>query len=174
MSLPILNCQRRKHVIWMRVALAMKALSKCERAQYAAVILDADDRVVSAGYNGKPAGASNDHVCYRQGLPANAPKAKCCLHAEQNALIAGNRDQYVGGTMYLTGLPCEDCALLIAQAGLARLVCLEDPRNYPGLEVLKRYGFMFSTDAEWEPAKSQLSVLILTKAEVCEPLPQGA
>lgn len=134
--------ERAKHIGWMKVALSMAQLSKCSRAQYASLILDTKGREVASGRNGKPAGSTCDEICYREGLPPNAPKAKCCLHSEQNALIFASYPEIQGGTFYVTGMPCEDCALLIAQSGVNTLVCVEDPRGYPGLEVLERYGFI--------------------------------
>ncbi len=147
---------REKHAGWMRVAQAIARQSKCVRAQYGTVILDPGGRVVSTGYNGKPAGARNDAVCYREGLPPDANKPKCCLHSEQNALVFGNYAEYQGGTIYVSGLPCEDCALLIMQSGIKTLVALEDQRGYDGLDVLERYG-------------ADLEVVVLTPAEVSGP-----
>lgn len=137
----------------MRVALSIAAQSKCHRARYGTLILDPGGRVVSTGYNGKPAGACNDEVCYREGLPPDANKPKCCLHSEQNALVFGNYAEYQGGTLYVSGMPCEDCALLIMQSGIETLVCMEDERGYDGLEALKRYG-------------SRVDLVVLTRPEV--------
>ena len=136
---------REKHIGWMRVALAIAEQSKCVRAQYGTVILDSGGRVISTGYNGKPAGSCNDVVCYREGLPPDANKPKCCLHSEQNALVFGNYAEYQGGTLYVSGLPCEDCALLIMQSGVKTLVCLEDERGYDGVNVIQRYGVPLET-----------------------------
>jgi dCMP deaminase len=134
--------RRKKLVGWMRVALTIAQHSRCKRAQYGTVILDAGGRVVTTGFNGKPAGSCNDDVCYREDLPANSGgvRRKCCLHSEQNALVFGNFSEYRGGTIIVSGMPCEDCALLIMQSGVKTLVCMEDPRDYKTLEVLAEYG----------------------------------
>jgi dCMP deaminase len=133
---------RAKHCLWMGVAQALSRLTKCRRAPYGTVILDYRGRVVATGYNGKPMGSDCDDACFREGLPPDCKsKPKCCLHSEQNALVFGNYSEYQGGTFYVTGLPCEDCALLICQSGVKTLVCLEDTRGYPGLETIANYGF---------------------------------
>ena len=129
-----------KDVGWLRVCLALAAQSKCVRAQYGSLILGPHGEPVAFGYNGKPRGSCNDSVCYREGLPPDAPKAKCCLHSEQNAVAFADYSKSRGGTFYVSGVPCEDCALLIMQSGVARLVCVEDERGYPGLETIQRYG----------------------------------
>jgi dCMP deaminase len=162
-----INRVREHHAKWMRVALAIAAFSKCPRAQYGVIVLDRDGRIVSSGYNGKPSGAMDDDVCYRENCEPNANKPNCCLHAEMNALVVGDWSRYEGGSLYITGLPCETCAGLIAQARIASLVCLEDDRDYPGLEVLKRHGFVFSTqDARQVMAARTMQVFILRKHEV--------
>lgn len=156
---------RERHIKWMRVALAIAEHSRCHRTKYGTVVLDAQGRVVATGHNGKPADALNDHICYREDLPPDAPKAKCCLHSEQNALVFGNYHEYQGGTIYVTGMPCEDCALLIAQARITTLVCLEDPRGYPGLQVLADYGFRLDQITIGTP-KRPIQVIVLSRAEV--------
>lgn len=112
---------------WIKVALTIAEASKCVRAAYGTVILSADGRVVGTARNGKPRGSLNDHVCYREGLPPNAPKANCCLHSEQNAIMFSDPLERLGGTMYVSGVPCNDCALLIMQSGVHRLVYLDGP-----------------------------------------------
>jgi len=159
--------RREKLIGWMRVALEIGRHTRCRRAAYGSVILDAGGRVVSTGFNGKPRGSCNDEVCYRADLPrgAGGVKRKCCLHSEQNALIFGNFSEYQGGTMIVSGQPCEDCALLIMQSGVATLVVLEDDRPRDGLAVLAEYG-------------ADLEVIELTRAEVegksCSPREESA
>lgn len=107
---------------YMNLAFEVSRASKCVRAQYGTVIVSRRGTVVSTGYNGKPAGSCNDHICYRQGLPPNAPKENCCLHSEWNAIMFSSPADREGGTMYVSGIPCNDCALLIMQSGISRLV----------------------------------------------------
>lgn len=107
---------------FMNLAFTVSEGSKCVRAQYGSVVLGMDGHVVSTGCNGKPAGCANDHICYREGLPPNAPKENCCLHSEVNALMFCSPEERRGGTIYVCGIPCNDCALVIMQSGLARIV----------------------------------------------------
>lgn len=116
-----------KDTVYMLMAMQHARLSKCIRAQYGAILVSADGFLVGGGYNGKPAGSINDMVCYRMGLEDNASKPNCCLHAEDNAITLTDRSLYIGGTIYVSGIPCTDCALKIAQSGLVRCVYLVDP-----------------------------------------------
>lgn len=107
--------------------------SKCLRAQYGSLIVSADSRIVSTGYNGKPRHAINDQVCYRGDFQANAPKPNCCIHSEANAIAFCSPQDRRGGTIYVSGVPCTDCLLLILQSGLSRVVYLEQKVYSPML-----------------------------------------
>lgn len=123
-----------KDSYFMRIALDIANGSKCVRAQYGSVIVSKDGRIISTGYNGKPRGSSNDHICYRVGLEDNAAKPNCCLHSEANALLFSSPLDRSGGTIYVSGRPCTDCLLLILQSGLSRLVYLDEdnPNGHKG------------------------------------------
>jgi len=131
---------------YIDLAHAIKSGSKCFRARYGALIVAADGkRIIATGFNGKPAGSTNDDICYREGLPPNSPKANCCLHAEANALLFSSSVDRLGGTMYVSGRPCSDCALLIMNSGIARLVYddRDTESGHPGWsgdDVWKKYG----------------------------------
>jgi deoxycytidylate deaminase len=107
---------------YMDLALQVSKGSKCIRAQYGTVIVSSAGHIVSTGYNGKPAGSCNDGICYRVGLPPNAPKENCCLHSEVNAITFAGRERCLGATLYVSGIPCNDCALVQMQSGIVRLV----------------------------------------------------
>lgn len=106
----------------MDLAFDVSKGSKCLRAQYGSVLVHYNGHIVATGYNGKPAGSCNDHICYRQGLPPNAPKENCCLHSEVNVAMFAGKERASGGTLYVSGVPCNDCALVIMQLGVTRLV----------------------------------------------------
>lgn len=114
---------------YMKLAHAVSRGSKCVRANYGTVIVSKDGRIVSTGYNGKPRGSTNDHVCYREGLPPNAPKENCCIHSEANAIMFSDPVERQEATMYVSGIPCNDCALLILQSGISRLVYYTGPQS---------------------------------------------
>jgi dCMP deaminase len=118
---------------YMRLALEVAEMSKCVRAQYGTVIVSEEGLVVTTAFNGKPRGACNDGVCYREGLsPNSTDKPNCCIHSEQNALMFSSVDARRGGTMYISGIPCKDCALLIMQSGIKRLVYLDNRSGHRG------------------------------------------
>lgn len=132
---------------FMNIALDVAKGSKCIRAKYGSVIVSRDGRIVSTGYNGKPRGAINDYICYREGLEDNAAKPNCCLHSEANALLFSSPEERIGGTIYVSGRPCTDCLLLIFQSGLSELVYLDEDNatghsgNINQTFILK-YGFI--------------------------------
>lgn len=115
----------------MAVADAMAARSKCVNRKVGSVIVNKDNRPVSVGYNGAPAGFHNGSnfpvcagVCPRGGTAARGDSYDNCIsvHAEANALIFADRRHYEGGTIYVTNPCCWDCAKLIANSGIARVV----------------------------------------------------
>jgi dCMP deaminase len=138
-----------KDTHFMEIAFHIASASKCIRAKYGTVIVSKDGRIVSTGRNGKPRGSINDDVCYREGLPANSRELpNCCLHSESNALMFCSPEEREGATMYVSGIPCTDCALLIAQSGISRLVYYvgEQSSGHKGnfdLEFYGKYGMKF-------------------------------
>ena len=116
--------------IFLKMAVLLAEASKCKRAKYGSVIVSEDGKRVSIGWNGKPAGSICDDVCFREGLPPNSPKNNCCIHAETNNIINSSVDVRRNGTMYVSGIPCNDCALLIMQSEISRLVYLSDPNPW--------------------------------------------
>jgi len=121
--------------------------SKCIRAKYGTIIVSSDGRVVSTGFNGKPRGSINDSICYREGLPDNASKPNCCLHSEANAIMFASPEELENGTIYVSGIPCTDCVLMIAQMKLFRCVYLDLPNSTGHMgnldrTFLKKYGII--------------------------------
>lgn len=112
--------------VWLDVARAVAQRSLCTRRQVGAVIVTANNRPVSTGYNGPPAGLELTSPC-RTFCPRATNKTESydncvAIHAEANALLFASRSQYEGGTIYVTHLCCYGCAKLIANSGLARVV----------------------------------------------------
>jgi len=117
---------------WLKVAQAMAGRSNCTNRRVGAVIVDPNNRPVSVGYNGPPAGyqASGNcsDFCPRSVVTninsARGSKYDNCVsvHAEANALIFADRHDYAGGTIYVTNPCCWDCAKLVANSGLKRVV----------------------------------------------------
>jgi dCMP deaminase len=72
--------------------------------------------------------------------PNNLTTKPEVLHAESNALmkLARSTNSSIGSTMYLTCSPCFDCAKLIIQSGIIRLVYIDDYRSEKGIELLRQ------------------------------------
>ncbi len=108
--------------------------SRCDRRQIGAVIVDANNRPIATGYNGPPSqyptpdGSTCRRFCQRAGEDTNDAAYTSCIsiHAEANALLFADRREYVGGTIYVTSVPCWDCGKLIANSGLKRVVTFYD------------------------------------------------
>ncbi len=145
---------------YMNLAFAIAKGSKCVRAYYGSLIVAADGRrIIATAVNGKPAHSLCDHLCFREGLPPNAAKVNCCIHSEVNCLLFSNSLDRLGGTMYVSGVPCCDCLLVIMNAGLARLVYFAGTtdsghKGNSDDDFWQRYGVPIErvpyTHAEWE------------------------
>lgn len=112
---------------WMTVAEAIAARSKCANRKVGAVIVDVNNRPISVGYNGAPAGfpatSSCTAFCPRsQGERGQSYDNCVSVHAEVNALLFSHRNDSVGGTIYVTSPCCFGCAKAVANSGLSRVV----------------------------------------------------
>ncbi len=92
--------------------------------------------IISDGYNGTPSGF--DNVCEDE----NGVTHPYVLHAEANAItkLARSSNNSDGSTLYVTASPCIECAKLIIQAGIKRVVYAEKYRLEDGINLLKRAG----------------------------------
>ena len=120
---------------YIRMASVWAENSYCTRRQVGALIVK-DKMIISDGYNGTPSGFEN--ICEDD----NGVPKPYVLHAEANAItkIARSSNSSNGATMYVTASPCIECAKLIIQAGIKRVVYSEKYRLEDGLELLKRAG----------------------------------
>lgn len=109
--------------------------SYCKRKQVGALIVK-DRMIISDGYNGTPSGFEN--VCEDE---TGVTKAYV-LHAEANAItkVAKSNNSSEDATLYVTASPCIECAKLIIQAGIKRVVFGEEYRIQDGVELLRRAG----------------------------------
>ena len=119
----------------IRLAALWAETSYCQRRQVGALIVK-DKMIISDGYNGTPSGFEN--VCEDD----NNITKPYVLHAEANAItkIARSNNSSDGATMYVTASPCIECAKLIIQAGIKRVVYSEKYRLEDGINLLKRAG----------------------------------
>jgi deoxycytidylate deaminase len=108
---------------WMAVADAIAERSACSRAHVGAVIVTRENRIVATGYNGPAAG--DDRACgecpYAVHWPDLTYSDCLTIHAEANALSFCDRSDREGGTLYINGASCIDCAKLVANSGLRRV-----------------------------------------------------
>ncbi|MBO4821482.1 MAG: dCMP deaminase family protein [Prevotella sp.] len=118
---------------YLRMARIWSENSYCVRRQVGALVVK-DKMVISDGYNGTPSGFEN--VCEDD---QNVTKPYV-LHAEANAItkLARSNNNSEGSTLYVTASPCLECAKLIIQAGIKRVVYGEEYRLSDGLDLLRR------------------------------------
>lgn len=118
---------------YIRMATIWAENSYCERRKVGALIVK-EKMIISDGYNGTPSGFEN--VCEDE----NHLTKPYVLHAEANAItkIARSGNSSDGATMYVTAAPCIECAKLIIQSGIKRVVYSEKYRLEDGIELLKR------------------------------------
>lgn len=120
---------------YLRMARIWAENSYCERRKVGALLVK-DRAIISDGYNGTPAGFEN--VCEE----ADGSTKHYVLHAEANAItkVARSNNSSEGATLYITASPCVDCAKLIIQAGIRRVVFSELYRITDGIDLLRRAG----------------------------------
>ena len=126
--------------IFIEMAYSFAKLSNAVRRKVGCIIVK-DGQVISNGFNGTPSGFDNicETVTDKLGIPSLHTKPEV-LHAESNALmkIARSTNSSIGSTMYLTCSPCFECAKLIIQSGIIRLVYNEDYRTQEGIDLLRQ------------------------------------
>ncbi len=120
---------------YLRMAGIWAENSYCIRRKVGALIVK-DQRIISDGYNGTPAGFEN--VCEDD----NNVTKPYVLHAEANAItkVAASSNSSKGATIYVTSAPCIECAKLIIQCGIKRVVYSEKYRVEDGCNLLLRAG----------------------------------
>ena len=117
------------------MALEWAKLSHCKRKKVGALIVK-NRMIISDGYNGTPSGF--DNCCEDE----NAKTYWYVLHAEANAILktVSSTHNCNEATLYLTMSPCKECSKLIHQAGIIRLVYLNEYKDKSGLEFLEKAG----------------------------------
>lgn len=118
---------------YIRMAKIWAENSYCQRRQVGALIVK-DNMIISDGFNGTPSGFEN--VCEDE----NGVTHPYVLHAEANAItkIARSGNNSNGATLYVTDSPCIECAKLIIQAGIKRVIYAREYRLKDGIDLLKR------------------------------------
>ena len=120
---------------YLEMAAVWAKNSYCTRRQVGAILVK-DRMIISDGYNGTPAGFEN--VCEDE----NGVTKPYVLHAEANAItkVARSGNSSEGATLYITDSPCMECAKLIIQSGITRVVYAREYRIIDGVDLLRRAG----------------------------------
>lgn len=125
--------------LYNNIAHEVAKMSHARRLQVGAVIVK-DDRVISMGYNGMPAGWENNcETTLEDGTLKTRPEV---LHAESNAVskLAKSNDSGDGADIFVTHAPCMECAKLIFQSGIRRVYFNQNYRDDSGIKFLKQSG----------------------------------
>ena len=129
-----MNKQDKRDHLYMRMARTWAENSYCVRRKVGALLVK-DKMIISDGYNGTPSGFEN--VCEENGVTK-----PYVLHAEANAIskVAKSGNSSAGATLYVTASPCIECAKLIIQSGIKRVVYKDEYRLTDGVDLLTRAG----------------------------------
>ncbi|RRD57289.1 dCMP deaminase family protein [Tannerella forsythia] len=122
---------------YLQMAAIWAENSYCQRRKVGALLVK-DQMIISDGYNGTPSGFEN--VCEDE----NNVTKPYVLHAEANAItkVAASSNNSRGATIYITSSPCIECAKLIIQAGIVRVVYSDEYHTDEGCKLLKRAGII--------------------------------
>jgi dCMP deaminase len=123
---------------YMKTAETFAELSHARRLHVGAIVVK-DDRIISIGYNGMPAGWDNNCEYEVEGQLKSKPEV---LHAETNAIakLAKSTESGSNATMFITHSPCLDCAKLIFQSGISSVFYRDSYRSEDGIQFLKASG----------------------------------
>ena len=131
----VIDKQKKYDLAYLKMALEWGELSHCNRKKVGALIVK-DGMIISDGFNGTPTGFDNfceDEEGYTKWY---------VLHAEANAIlkVAKSTNSCKDAVLYLTLSPCKECAKLIHQAGIKKLVYNKEYKDISGLKFLKKAG----------------------------------
>lgn len=127
--------QLRYDKAYLRMAKTWSDLSHCNRKQVGAIIVK-DRMIISDGFNGTPSGF--DNCCEAD----NGETLWYVLHAEANAIlkVAQSTHNCQGATLYLTLSPCKECSKLVVQAGISKVVYMNEYKDNSGIRFLESAG----------------------------------
>ena len=129
---------------YMKTAQTFAELSHARRLHVGAIIVK-DDRIISIGYNGMPAGWDNnceDEIKWPNGDIKFLKTKPEVLHAETNAIakLARSTESGNSATLFVTHAPCLDCAKLVYQSGINSVFYRNDYRDEDGIQFLEKAG----------------------------------
>lgn len=138
--------------LYSNIALRVAELSSARRLKVGAIIVR-DDRIISLGYNGMPAGWDNnceyEHWNAHDGSSELRTRPEV-LHAESNAIakLAKSNDSGNEADLFVTHSPCMECAKLIYQSGIGRVYFRSHYRSEDGIRFLKQSGIEVTQTGE--------------------------
>ena len=120
--------------LWMDFAFRLSQRSTCSRASVGCVVVSEDNhRVLAVGYNGGAKGVFNE-------CKSSEPGQCGHLHAEINAVIKLDYNEPAGKKVYVTMMPCFNCAVALVNAGVKEVVYSHTYRKTDGVELLEQAG----------------------------------
>ena len=133
-------------LVYMQTALLHASLSKATRAKVGSCLVTMQGACLT-GYNGTPAGMDNTcEILFQDEFPREPELVTKpdVLHSELNCLMKAAREgiSVVGGTIYITLSPCIQCSAMLIQAGIQRVVYLQQYRCSEGLDLLRKAGII--------------------------------
>ena len=165
-----LNKGRKEYLNWdeyfMGVAKLSALRSKDPSTQVGACIVSDDNRILSIGYNGAPNGFDDKYFPWdREGVPLETKYLYVC-HAEMNAILnfRGNKKDLEGAKVYVDLFPCNECAKLIIQSGIKKVIYLSDKyKNQDNFIASKR--LFDACGVEYEPLKESKTKKLVIELE---------
>ncbi|KAK8746292.1 hypothetical protein OTU49_017348 [Cherax quadricarinatus] len=148
-----INTKREDYLAWGEYFMAMAALSalrsKDPITQVGACIVNSENKIVGIGYNGMPWGCNDDQLPWSK-TSSDKLEAKYMYvcHAEVNAIMNKNCVDVAGCTIYVALFPCNECAKVIIQAGIKKVIYLsdkfkEDPSTVASKRMLDLAGILY-------------------------------
>lgn len=122
--------KRSNYISWdeyfMGIAKLSEERSKDPNTQVGACIVNSENRILSIGYNGLPNKVSDDEISWeREGCPLDTKYMYVC-HAELNAILNNRNHNLDGAILYVSLFPCNECAKVIIQSGIKKVVYYDD------------------------------------------------
>lgn len=142
-----MSSKRKGYLKWdeyfMGLAMLAGMRSKDPNTQVGCCIVDADNRILSLGYNGFPMGCSDDEFPWeRQAKSSYDTKYNYVCHAELNAILSYKGASLKGAKVYVSQFPCNECAKAIIQAGIKSIIYFDD--KYADTDTVKSSKRMFN------------------------------
>ncbi len=157
--------KRENYISWdeyfMGIALLSAKRSKDPNTQVGACVVNADNKIVSVGYNGMPAGVSDDDFPWAREGNFLETKYPYVCHAELNAILNNPGISLKGCSIYVPLFPCNECCKAIIQAGIRRVIYLSDKyAETDGVKASKR--MMEAAHVEYLPLNTELEELMIS------------